>query len=150
MWISNEKGPLTDVEAFINKFMDRAAQTDDDREKIRSLFRAGYCYHFAHMLQDTFERGRVVWAAPFGHICWQDENDICYDIEGRYCGEALYMIPEEFTEAKIPGNMLRFKHIPGKCYDIKKSEIIELIKAYCKETGETYDIEFERRFIENK
>lgn len=60
MWISNEKGPLTDVEVFINEFMDRAAQTDDDREKIRSLFRAGYCYHFAHMLQATFERGHVV------------------------------------------------------------------------------------------
>ena len=119
--------------------MSHSAKNEKETEMIRSLFRAGYCYHFAHILLATFNRGKVVWAAPFGHICWQDEDGMIYDIEGEYEGEAFYMIPEEFTESKIPGNMLDFKHIPGKHYNIKKSEIIELCKSYCEETGKKYD-----------
>ena len=98
----------------------------------------GYCWHFAHMLQDTFNRGAVVWAAPFGHICWQDNDGKVYDIEGEYTGEAFYMIPEKFTEMIVSENMLDFKHIPDKIHNTDRNEIIKIIKAYCKETGKNY------------
>ena len=43
-----------DVVAFIGEILyDRRNQEDD----LRSFFRAGYCYHFARMLQDVFKRG---------------------------------------------------------------------------------------------
>lgn len=137
-WLHKDDSELTDVEHFINDFMTHSAHNSKEREIIHSLFRAGYCYHFAHILLATFNRGRVVWAAPFGHICWQDNDGTAYDIEGEYRGEAFYMIPEDFAESKIPGTMLDFKHIPNKNYNISKSEIIDICKAYCTENGLKY------------
>ena len=37
-------------------------------EEIRNLFMTGYCYHFAHILKATFERGEVCMCFPFGHF----------------------------------------------------------------------------------
>lgn len=142
-WINKTDKNLTDVEEFINEFMAHSTKTDNDREMIRSLFMSGYCYHFAHILLATFNRGKIVWAAPFGHICWQDEDGTTYDIEGEYSGEAFYMIPEDFAESKVPGNMLDFKHIPRKHYNISKEELIKICKAYCEETDIEYNPKLE-------
>lgn len=138
-WINRTDRPLTEVEEFINQFMSHSTHTDESKEMLRMLFRAGYCYHFAHILLAVFDRGQVVWAAPFGHICWQDEDGKIYDVEGEYEGEAYYFIPEDFTEKKFPGNMLDFKHIPHKYFNATKAQLINLMKSYCMETGQIYD-----------
>lgn len=139
-WINKSDHPLSEVEKFINNFMDRP---ETEQKILRKQFMEGYCWHFAHMLQDTFNRGAVVWAAPFGHICWQDNDGKVYDIEGEYTGEAFYMIPEKFAEMIVPGNMLDFIHIPDKFYGTNMEECIKIIKAYCKETGKDYCSEIE-------
>ena len=122
-WINKSDHPLSEVEKFINNFMDRP---ETEQKILRKQFMEGYCWHFAHMLQDTFNRGAVVWAAPFGHICWQDNDGKVYDIEGEYTGEAFYMIPEKFAEMIVPGNMLDFKHIPDKFYGTTRKNALKL------------------------
>lgn len=140
-WISE---PRNDVEMFINEFMECSAITEDEQEVIRSLFRAGYCYYFAHLLENAFNRGTVVWAAPFGHICWQDVDGKVYDIEGEYDGEAYYMIPEKFMEDKYPGIMLDFKHLPNLSYGANVQTLISIMKDFCKEQNIWYDTNVER------
>lgn len=53
-----------------------------DHEIIWQTFTAGYCYYFAVMLKDAFQRGEICWCAPYGHICWVDDNGVPYDISG--------------------------------------------------------------------
>lgn len=144
-YINRTDRPLTEVEQFINEFMN--FKTEDEREVIRSLFRSGYCWHFAHMLLATFERGQIVEMAPFGHICWQDTDGRCYDVEGQYCGEAFYAIPETFMEHVVPNSMLDYKHIPGKHYDISKDELISACKQYCAQNGKPYDSHMESYIV---
>lgn len=134
-WITHNDGtPLTDVEEFINNFM-----KTDACEAFRSKFRSGYCWHFAHMLKDTFSRGTVVWAAPFGHICFADNDGTIYDIEGKYVGEAYYFVPEELAEIIRPGIMKDFKHIPHEYFNACKKDLILIMKAYCLTAGIKYD-----------
>lgn len=76
-------------------------------ESIRSTFRAGYCYYFAIMLRAAFQRGKICHAYPFSHIVWLDDNDIPYDVEGVYFGEAEKFVPIELLEDDIEG----FKHV---------------------------------------
>lgn len=95
-------------------------------ETLRSQFRAGYCWHFAHMLKTTFGRGEVCWAAPFGHFVWMDNEEIPYDVEGFYDGEADEFIPEEFL-----GDALKdFKHVPGEVVVVTKEQMQEIKDRY--------------------
>lgn len=51
-----------------------------------NVFNDDYCYYFANMLKEAFERGGVYWA-PYGdNIVWVDTNDVAYDIGGVYTG----------------------------------------------------------------
>lgn len=135
-WITE---PKTDVEHWINKFYEHqvmgiynktyGVNKSDIAEGIRSHYRAGYCYAFAHMLKAVFNRGQVCWAAPTSHVCFLDEDNIAYDCEGRYSGEAYDMIPEKYC-----GNLLEgYKHIPGHDHFITKEEILEVISNYVQE-----------------
>lgn len=91
----------------------------DGSEYIRELFRSGYCYYFAHMLQLAFSRGDVAWAAPFGHFVWIDEDRIPYDIDGVYTEKALKFIAE-----KELGEFVHdFLHVDEKVCNMSKSEI---------------------------
>lgn len=87
-----------EVLQFIDNFVRHATSSYDDMEVLRRTFRSGYCYHFACMLKCTFMRGEVCWAAPFGHIVWEDEDGEVYDVEGVYRGEAQYIIPIRYIE----------------------------------------------------
>lgn len=138
-WITRTDRPLTEVEKFINNFMTAYGTNEIKLEVLRATFRSGYCWHFAHMLKDTFNRGIIVWAAPFGHICWQDIDGKNYDVEGEYEGEAFYFIPETFTEVICPGSMFDFKHIPDKSFNITKQDLIKIMKSYCDTTNMPYD-----------
>lgn len=52
-------------------------------EIVRRLFRRGYCYYFAHMLQQAFKCGNVVCVKNADHWLFQYDK-VFYDIEGVY------------------------------------------------------------------
>lgn len=107
-------------------------KVEDSYETIRSTFRAGYCYYFAHMLKLAFDRGCVCWTAPFSHFVWVDEDGMPYDIEGVYSGEADYLIPEEYLEDTI----WTFKHIPDDDGPLRDTdEIISIFEGDLKSGG---------------
>lgn len=110
---------------FIIDLMTCYAKTQEQYEIIRSTFCAGYCWHFAHLLKDTFNRGEVCLAAPFGHFVWLDE-DVPYDGGGIYDGEAVYFIPESYLGDGIQD----FTHIPGVSHDTTIEEIMDIIHRY--------------------
>jgi len=141
-WIPN---PETDIEEWINDFFSSFVQNEgeNEAERLRHLYRAGYCWHFAHTLKTTFGREEVCWAAPFGHVCFVDEDGTPYDIEGKYTGEAYYMIPEKYLG---DAHLDDFRHIKGKSYGAGKQELISIIKRYCIETGEKYYPDIEKMF----
>ncbi len=120
---------------FIQDFFDRGP------EGMASVFTAGYCWHFAHMLKDTFGDGTCCLAAPFGHFVYRARNYKYYDAYGEYSGEALYFIPEE----ELPEDcILDFKHIPYAQYKpMTKEQCIVIIKDYCKRHGVFYNSECE-------
>jgi hypothetical protein len=126
-----------DVSGILARLDRIDAESYEHGEPLRGLFRAGYCWHFSHMLQNTFGRGTVCLAAPFSHFVWKDEDGQVYDCEGVYYGEAFYFIPETYIpEAYVQG----FKHIPGDdgTY-VSKDDLIQLMKDFCKRTGAEYN-----------
>lgn len=144
-WLRKEEDEINDVEQFIENFVTHLGDDVNQMESVRALFHAGYCWHFAHMLQCTFNRGSVVWAAPFGHICFKDINGIIYDIEGRRDvkgDETYYYIPESYLKDAIND----FKHV-GTPHGTTAKELIEICKSYCLDTGVTYESSIEKFFI---
>lgn len=122
------------VLSFITDFATHAAINENEYEIICSTFRTGYCWHFAVMLKAVFGRGCVCWAAPFGHFVWMDDNNVPYDIEGVYFGEAVYYIPESYL-----GDALKdFIRIPGIGHDATKEEIMDIIHRYENDNGFTH------------
>ena len=84
-------------------------------ETIHDLFRAGYCYWFAHMLMSAFNRGHLCLTYPLGHIVWEDVDGKAYDIEGVYRledTECEMLIPVKF----LGGIVFDFMHVPNKEY----------------------------------
>ena len=149
-WI---KEPKTDVEFFINRFMchniGKSVLYSPDRfgsesfinnevaERTRSHYRSGYCWHFAHLLKNVFNRGEV-WAAPFSHIVFVDTDNTPYDIEGIYNGDAFWFIPEKYLGKYNIG----FKHIneqSDKKYAPTRSALIKIMKKYCRRNRIKYD-----------
>ena len=124
-------GAREQVLGFIMDFSTHAADTEEGYSIICSTFRAGYCWHFAHLLQAAFQRGTVCWAAPFGHFIWMDDNRIPYDIEGVYSGEAFYFIPESYLNDEVED----FLHIPGVGHGTTQEEIMAVIRRYEDDCG---------------
>lgn len=100
-------------------------------ESIRSTFRAGYCYYFAHMLKEAFNRGTVCWAAPYGHIVWVDTDGNPYDIEGVNFSDCQYYIPCSY----IGEHVNDFKHVPGVEFAATKEFLEEVIRQYERDNG---------------
>ena len=120
----------SEVISFINQFY---ARFHGDPEHLRSLFRSGYCWHFAHMLCSTFMRGTVCWTAPFGHFVWCDIDGIPYDIEGVHTGDTAYYIPEQHLGMRL----YDFLHIPGKDFNASKEQVMEIIESYVRLSDES-------------
>ena len=99
---------------------------DEYNEQVRSLFRAGYCYHFANMLKDTFQRGRVCVAGPYSHVIWEDTNGCTYDIEG-VSDDYEFLVPIEEVLGK--GG---FTHLPSSGIVTSKEEFERLKEKYTK------------------
>lgn len=106
---------------FIAEIITHNGCANEKTEDIHSLFAAGYCYYFALMLQDAFPGGTICWAAPFGHIVYQYEN-INYDVDGVYSGEATSFIPISRLGSAIDD----FRHIPGKTYNATEQELAQI------------------------
>lgn len=121
------------VLGFITDMMSHAARTEDEYEVLRSTFRNGYCYYFAHMLKQAFGRGEVCWAAPFGHMVWVDADGTAYDVEGLYTdGEEAYLVPESCLGDSVKD----FMRVPGmKISDTTPERIVEIIRKYEKDNG---------------
>ena len=136
-------GSQVGVLSFINEFFrhsvrgQNSANIEEYYEALRVHYRSGYCWHFAHILRDTFERGEVCWAAPMGHFVWKDTDSSIYDAEGFYEGEAIYFIPENYLSKD---ELLNFKHMSNnKGAATTRERLIEIIKKYCSDTNTEYD-----------
>lgn len=147
----------TDIDIWIDEFFETGKDTlmymlKDDLKLntvghqdvvfgLKSHYEAGYCWHFAHMLKNVFERGEVCWAAPFSHFCFVDNDGVAYDGGGRYSGEALYMIPENYCGKYIEA----FKHIKGKrIVEASREDLISVVKIYCDDEATTYNSKLEK------
>lgn len=121
----NKKKP-NEVESFINAFI--------SSDTIKNKFLNGYCWHFAHMLQDTFHRGLVCWAAPEDHFVWKDNDDALYDANGIYqIGKnKAVMVPEWYIEAISPDFLKGFKHIPGIYSAMSDNETANIYYSYLR------------------
>ena len=73
---------MNDILKFIDNFRTRENNhIEKGEECVRHLFRSGYCYYFAKMLEIAYPGGKVCLTYPYGHfIYWY--NDEAYDIEG--------------------------------------------------------------------
>lgn len=117
--VVGNKQVLGFIDNFYNSFR-------GNQEHLRSLFRSGYCWHFAHVLKSTFNRGEVCWTAPFGHFVWLDIDNIPYDIEGIYFGDAEYFVPEKYLGDTIKD----FQHIPGEGFNAQLIDLEKILNDY--------------------
>ena len=115
-----------EVEGFINHFVNYHEGIQNSLEK---QFANGFCYHFALMLKNLFNRGEIVWAAPYGHIMWKDEDETPYDIYGANGSEYDYLIPIEYLGKYIDN----FTHLPSKTKGITKKQLNNIINKYKKD-----------------
>ena len=112
------------VIGFINDFL----SYQEDAEAAHALqdqFRSGYCYHFALMLKGLFDRGQVVWLAPYEQIGWQDDDGVVYTVGGVYQDDGE-PIPVSWL-----GDAIRdFAHISGEHFGASNEYIQEVIRKY--------------------
>ena len=129
----NEIEELTNQQRIVDEFIRTMITHSDFPDVIIDLFRNGYCWHFAKMLQAVFERGTVCWAAPFGHMVWVDNDNTPYDSEGIYDGEALYFIPENYLGELVDD----FKHTK-EAIGVTKNDLKGIILQYCLDNKVQY------------
>ena len=98
-----------------------------DDQDVHNRFKNGYCYYFAKMLQTAFPGGYIAWAVPFGHLVYM-YNQVPYDIEGVYPGEATEFIPEEFLGDAIND----FTH-NGHDFNANQAQLDKIIDHYHQE-----------------
>lgn len=95
-----------------------------DDQDVHNRFKNGYCYYFTKMLQTAFPGGYIAWAVPFGHLVYM-YNQVPYDIEGVYPGEATEFIPEIFLGDAIND----FKH-NGHDFNANQTQLDKIIDHY--------------------
>ena len=104
---------------FINEFI-RHSSGD-----VFKIYKQGYCWHFAQILNATFPGGEVCWVAPYAHFVYKYYN-IPIDIEGVYYGEYDYLIPEK----RLGPALYDFMHIPELQFNATKNQINRIISDY--------------------
>ena len=63
-----------------------------------------------------------------------------FGTQGRYIGEALYLIPERYCDKFIDG----YKHVKEKSIvEVSKKDLISIIKRYCDDEALLYDSRFD-------
>lgn len=117
----------------LNFIADIAFKPNCDAESTRLLFRTGYCYYFAVILKDAFNRGEVCAAYPFSHFVWVDDNGIPYDIEGVYEGESEDFIPLRYFNLE---DYLGFKQLNSSDTVCSRQRLDEIHEIYKKDKKE--------------
>lgn len=111
--------------------------------RISIHFRGGYCWYFAHMLHLAFHRGTVCWACPCSHFVWMDEDNVCWDIQGRVnVNEYSFFIPESYLPDDI---LFIFQQTNYKGHDIEKhtvDQFMQIVDNYAKDNNLTFNREF--------
>ena len=121
---------------FIQNFLAHNNSTSAE-DILKFQFNEGYCYHFAALLKGTFDRGQVCWCAPFGHMCWMDEDGVPYDIYGICVTEAEYFVPVSYLGRAL-NDFLR----TGNPHDTSIEEIQYIKKKYLSTHRLRYKVEF--------
>lgn len=123
-----DRNPNADktVLEFISNFLTSNVWHPDHYTGKEEVFRNGYCWYFAHMLQLAFECGEVCWCAPYAHFVWMKDG-IAYDVDGvnEYLSN-YHIIPEEYAKEIIDD----FKHIPGRKDIINGSLVNKIVHRY--------------------
>lgn len=130
-----DKKPDKTVIQFITDAITSVDRKNSD-DVLYDFFHAGYCYYFALILKEAFRRGQICWCAPYGHICWQDENGVGYDIGGICDSECDFYIPVSY----IKEGLLDFLHIPGKVFNASQEYIDNAIEMFKKNLIESYHV----------
>lgn len=118
------------VIGFINDFL----SYQEDAEAAHALqdqFRSGYCYHFALMLKGLFDRGQVVWLAPYEQIGWQDDDGVVYTVGGVYQDDG-----EPIPVSWLGDAIKDFAHISGEHFGASSEYIQEVIRKYHARPGQ--------------
>lgn len=130
-WKNRYPNADKDVLKFITDFNYHTTINNDEREVLRKQFRCGYCYYFAVILKEAFNRGTICWCAPFGHICWMDDDGIPYDIEGVNESDCDYYILVSY----IKEGLADFMHVPNKVFNASEEYIQDAIERYKKDNN---------------
>ena len=104
-----QKQVLDFIKNFKNGFVENnniKGLSQNLENDLEILFSNGYCYHFAQILKNTFNRGEICNTYPYGHIVWMDNDNTPYDIHGINYSECDYYIPERYLKEHIEP----FKH----------------------------------------
>ena len=117
------------VIGFINDFLDYQGEAEA-AQVLQDQFRTGYCYHFALMLKGIFDRGQVVWLAPYAQIGWQDDDGVVYTVGGVYQDDG-----EPIPVSWLGDAIKDFAHIPGEHFGASNEYIQEVIRKYHTRPG---------------
>lgn len=130
-WVKSQMDTYTGInEDVINFIADIRYKSEDgcSINAIVDLFRNGYCYYFAIILQTAFGRGTICYSYDNGHIIWVDDDNAsfalrtAYDIEGTYTDyNTNCLIPMDIFEEGI----IDFMHTPGLRFSADKKFIKE-------------------------
>lgn len=115
---------------FIANFVYHLGSTNDSSKFINDEFMHGYCYYFAVILKDAFQRGNICYAYHLGHMVWVDIDGIPYDINGVH-NSAKYYIPIEYLKKGIND----FKRVPGIGFNASKEFVDKVVKEYERDNG---------------
>lgn len=106
---------------FINQFKTLFNElTIEETDTFVKVFRNGYCYYFAIMLKDAFNRGEVCMTYDCRHVIWIDDDNVAYDINGIFGWYAETSNKDNYWNGllipveKIPNYIESFKHVPDK------------------------------------
>lgn len=90
-----------------------------------NVFNDDYCYYFANMLKEAFERGGVYWSPYEDRIVWVDTNDVAYDV-GGVCTGLTEVIPIEYLGRLVHNfRYIKTRYIPAN----------EMLWNWCKENN---------------
>lgn len=106
---------------FINQFKTLFKElTISETNAVAKVFRNGYCYYFAIMLKDAFNRGEVCMTYDHKHVIWMDVDNVAYDIDGMFgwfpetANKDNYWNGLFIPVEKLSNYINSFKHIPDK------------------------------------
>lgn len=96
-----------EVVGFIDTFLNHCKC---DSTFLLNLFDGKYSWHFAHVLQSTFNRGEVLKTLSSDHFVWRDDTGIYYDINGAHAGDKD--VSPVLSETDLSKSLSEFKCIP--------------------------------------